>query len=275
MKKYYYSLLGIIGNPLKQSMSPILHNYWIKKNKLDYHYSKFQLDSIKNIDKSIKGLNIKGLNVTIPYKKKIINYLDKLDKISSKLQAVNTIKNNNGTLEGYNTDVEGFSSGLRELNNINTKKPAVIYGAGGACEAIIYSLIKEGFNEIFIINRTKSKAEKMAEKYNNVIVKNWKQKDVIRDAGIIVNSTSLGMIGYPDVPISLKEVDKNTKIYDIVYNPTETGLIKEAKKNKLDYVTGLPMFIGQAQESFKVWFNIKPKINNYLIKKIKSKIKTT
>ena len=119
MKLPLYSILGILGNPLKQSMSPVLHNYWIKQNRLECYYSKFQLENINNIDKAIKKLDIIGLNVTIPFKKKIIKYLDNIDKTSSLLQAVNTIRNNNGILEGYNTDVKGFLLGLNSIKMIH------------------------------------------------------------------------------------------------------------------------------------------------------------
>ena len=275
MIKKSNNILGILGNPLRQSMSPFLHNYWLKQNSLQYYYCKFQIENIKDINKAIVKLNIKGLNVTIPFKKKILKYLDNVDDISSSLRAVNTIKNNNGKLQGYNTDVKGFLKGLSKLKKININKPALILGAGGASEAVIYSLREKGLKNIYLMNRTRKKAEIVAERQKKVIVKSWMQKDAINSAGLFVNATSLGMIGYPDLPISLNEADKDTKIYDVVYNPQETKLIKEAKANRLDYVTGLSMFLGQAQESFKIWFNINPKINDYLKKRIKIKIKNS
>ena len=267
------NILGIIGNPLKQSMSPILHNYWLKKYNLEGSYCKFQLKKINDIKTSIKGLNLKGLNVTIPYKKKVIKYVDKVDKIADALQAVNTINNKGGILEGYNTDVEGFMLGLKKFSYINVKKPAVVLGAGGAAEAGVFGLRLIGVKKIFIMNRTRSKAQRIASKYQNVEVKNWLDYEHLNNASIIVNTTSLGMVGYPVLPMSLKNVSNTTKVYDIVYNPLETKFIKEAKKRKLEYVTGLFMFLGQAQKSFKIWFNIEPKLDNYLVLKIKKKIK--
>ena len=124
------------------------------------------------------------------------------------------------------------------------------------------------------MNRTKSKAQRIANKYQEVEVKKWLDYRYINNASIIVNTTSLGMIGYPAHPISLKNADKATKVYDIVYNPLETKLIKEAKKRKLENVTGLYMFLGQAQKSFKIWFNINPNLDKYLVLKIKKKIQT-
>ncbi len=274
MKSKEKKILGILGNPLKQSMSPVLHNYWIKRNELDSYYSKFELEKLNNISVAIRTLNIKGLNVTIPYKKKIIKYLDKLDKTAAVLQSVNTIHNKKGKLEGYNTDVQGFLFGLRKIRQLNKKKPTIVLGAGGAAESVVYSLRLIGMREIYIMNRTKNRAKKIAKKYRGVEAKNWIDYNLINKAGLIVNTTSLGMIGYPSLPLSLENATKNTKVYDIVYNPIETALIKEAKQKKLEYVTGLEMFLGQAQESFNIWFNIKPKVSSYLISKIKENIKT-
>ncbi len=266
-------VLGVLGNPLKQSMSPLVHNYWINKYNLNSHYCKFQLEKIDNIKIAIKALNLKGLNVTIPFKKKIIKHLDKIDKTVKTLQAVNTINNNKGTLEGYNTDVAGFLLGLKKIKKLNLKEPAIVLGAGGAAESVVYSLHLIGVKNIYIMNRTNNRAQKLARKYTEAKAVKWIEYDLVNNAGLIVNTTSLGMIGYPKLPISLKRVSKITKVYDIVYNPLETKLIKDAKKLKLEYVTGLSMFLGQAQESFRIWFNIKPRVSDYLISKLKKDIK--
>ncbi len=266
-------VLGILGNPLKQSMSPMVHNHWINKYNLDSYYCKFQLEKIDKIKTAIRVLNLQGLNVTIPYKKKIIKQLDKIDKTAGRLQAVNTIHNNKGVLEGYNTDVTGFLQGLKSIKKLNKNKPAIILGAGGAAESVVYGLYLIGFKNIFITNRTKYKAQMIARKYKEAQAVKWIEYELVNNAGLIVNTTSLGMIGYPELPISLESVKKSTKVYDIVYNPLETKLIKEARKQKLEYVTGLSMFLGQAQESFRIWFNIKPSLTNYLISKLKKDIK--
>ncbi len=272
MKSKEYKVLGILGNPLKQSMSPVLHNYWIRKHNLENYYCKFQLENIDNIRTAIKTLGLKGLNVTIPYKKKIIRHLDKIDKTSEMLQAVNTINNKEGVLKGYNTDVSGFLLGLKNIK-LDKNKPAIVLGAGGAAEAVVYSLLLIGIKEIYLMNRTKSKASKIARKYKKVFSENWINYELINNSGLIINTTSLGMIGYPALPVSLKKVSKETVVYDIVYNPVETKFIKDAKRQKLKHVTGLSMFLGQAQESFKIWFKIKPVMSSYLVSKIKKNIK--
>ena len=212
-------------------MSPILHNFWIKKYKLEDYYCKFNLEKIDKLKAAIITLKIKGLNVTIPYKKQIIKYLAKIDEASKELQAVNTILIKKGILEGYNTDVKGFLLGLKKMTEIDREKPAIILGAGGSAEAVVYSLNLLNIKQIFIMNRTKSRAIKIANKYKNVMAKNWIDYKLINNCSLIINTTSLGMIGYPELPLSLKNVNKHTKIYDIVYNPLETGLIKKAKKS--------------------------------------------
>ena len=188
------------------------------------------------------------------------------------LQAVNTINNNEGVLKGYNTDVSGFLLGLKNIK-LDKNKPAIVLGAGGAAEAAVYSLLLIGIKEIYLMNRTKSKASKIARKYKKVFSENWINYELINNSGLIINTTSLGMIGYPALPVSLKKVSKETVVYDIVYNPVETKFIKDAKRQKLKHVTGLSMFLGQAQESFKIWFKIKPVMSSYLVSKIKKNIK--
>lgn len=266
-------LIGIIGYPLKQSLSPVLHNYWISKNNINAHYTAFTIANIKNIDKAMKVLNIKGLNVTIPHKKTIIKYLDDIETKAAKMEAVNTILNIKGRLRGYNTDIFGFKKGLDQLNKWDKKKPVVVLGAGGAAESAVYALITESCNQIFVMNRTISKSKRLANKYKNVIVAPWLSYDIINEAGLIINTTSLGMIGYPDLDVSLKNSLKDLKVYDVVYNPIDTNLIKEAKLRRLDYINGLTMFLGQAEKSFNIWFRKKPVIDQALSKILHNHLK--
>ena len=274
MRNYFSqeSLTGVIGYPLKQSLSPLLHNYWIKKNEIQSYYKAFEIKNLKHINKAIRALNIKGLNVTIPYKKKIIKYLDEVDTTANKLEAVNTIKNINGILKGYNTDVKGFNKGLDKFQQFDKNRPIVVFGAGGAASSIIYSLVKGKFKDIRVMNRTLTKAKKFEDKYRNVKSAKWLSYNIINESGLIINTTSLGMIGYPKLPIKLDNTYNQLKVYDIVYNPLKTQLIKDAKKQNLEYVDGLTMFLGQAEESFRIWYNKKPKIDKTLLQLIKKKI---
>ena len=265
-----FKAIGIIGKPLKQSLSPYLHNYWINKYGLSSYYLPLPLDNINNLKPAIKKFNFLGLNITIPYKKDIINQLDSIDVGARKIEAVNTLINTNNKLKGFNTDIIGFKKGLLK-KKWNKKRPVIIFGAGGAAEAILYFLKEEKINDITVVNRTEKRAKELTKKYKNLrITSNFKLD--IKEAGLIINTSSLGMIGYPELKIKLNKVNKETVIYDIVYNPVNTGLISEAKRQKLKFVTGLDMFFEQARASFEIWFKIKPDISTNLINIIKNKI---
>ena len=265
-----FKAIGIIGKPLKQSLSPYLHNYWIKKYGLSSFYLPLPIDNINYLKVAIKKLNFLGLNITIPYKKSIINQLDSVDTGARQIQAVNTLICINNKLKGFNTDIIGFKKGLLK-KKWNRKRPVIIFGAGGAAEAILYFLKSENIKDITVINRTKKRGKEIAKKYKNIRFSSDFKLD-IREAGLLINTSSLGMIGYPDLKIDLDKINKEAIIYDIVYNPINTYLIKEAKKQKLEFVTGLDMFVEQARASFEIWFKIKPDININLINKIKKKI---
>ena len=265
-----FKAVGIIGNPLKQSLSPYLHNYWIKKYGLSSYYLPLPIDNINYLKVAIKKLNFLGLNITIPHKKSIINQLDEIDVSAREIRAVNTLICSKKKLKGFNTDIIGFKKGLQK-KKWNKKRPVIIFGAGGAAEAILYFLKLENIKDIVLINRTKKRAKEMAKKYKNIRISSDSNLD-IKEAGLIINTSSLGMIGYPDLKIKLNKINKEAIIYDVVYNPINTYLIREAKKQKLEFVTGLDMFLEQARASFEIWFKIKPDINTSLINNIKKKI---
>ena len=267
-----FRLVGIIGNPLTQSMSPMLHNYWLNKYKINSSYVPFPIKKLSDIKLSIKSMNLVGLNITIPYKKEIIKHLDSIDKKAKELNAVNTVLNKKGKLIGYNTDIEGFGRGLEKRDNWIKTKPVYIFGAGGAAEAIISFIYSAGSKDITIINRTIDNAKKIAKRYKGIKFVDTSKKTNFAEAGLIVNTTSLGMIGYPNLNIDLKGINKKAIIYDIVYNPIETDLIKKAQKQGLEYITGIDMFIEQAIKSFEIWFNITPEIDKNLLDSLKKKI---
>ncbi len=265
-----FKAVGIIGKPIKQSLSPYLHNYWINKYGLASYYLPLPIDNIKNLKTAIKKLNFLGLNITIPFKKSIINQLDSVDAGARKIEAVNTLICVNKKLKGFNTDIIGFKKGLTK-KKWNKKRPVIVFGAGGAAEAILSFLKSENIKDITVINRTKKRAKEIAKKYKNIKFSSDFKLD-IKEAGLIVNTSSLGMVGYPKLEIKLNKINKEAVIYDIVYNPINTYFISEAKKQKLEFVTGLDMFIEQARASFEIWFKIKPDINVSLINNIKKRI---
>ena len=268
-----FKAVGIIGKPLKQSLSPYLHNYWINKYGLASYYLPLPINNVDNLKNSLKKLNFLGLNVTIPFKKQIIKHLDLIDKSAEGIGAVNTISIKNNKLKGYNTDIIGFKKGLLK-KRWNKKRPVVIFGSGGAAEAIIYFLKLENVKDITVVNRTKKRAREIIKKYGNIKFTTDFSLN-IKEAGLIINSTSLGMVGYPELKVKLNNTNKEIIIYDIVYNPLNTELIKEAKIQNLQHISGLNMFIEQARSSFEIWFREKPEVSKYLIKNIKEKISKT
>ena len=260
MKKYL-----VIGNPIDHSFSPKLHNYWIKKNKIDAVYEKRQLNEndIKEIINDIRSEKIHGINVTVPFKKLVIPFLDQLSLLAEKTQSVNTIFKKNNKIVGDNTDVVGFENSLKHINyNIKDKK-IFILGAGGVVPSIILTLKKLGASKISLSNRTKEKAENLKKFYSDLEVITWGQ---ITDFDIIINATSLGLKNIDKIKLDFSNVGPNKVFYDIIYNPDKTSFLLKGKELGSQIENGKMMFIYQAQLSFKIWHNILPKIDSETIK---------
>jgi shikimate dehydrogenase len=265
----------VIGNPIKHTLSPLLHNYWFKKNKLNYKYKKLKINqsAIKNILNRIRRKEIEGLNVTIPFKKNIIKFLDILKGDSLKTLSVNTVYLEKKKLVGDNTDVYGFSEGI--LKRIKTRiKVAGIIGAGGVTSSIILSLIKRGVKKIYITNRTFSKLKIFKKRFKNIVhlVKWNKSTEIFGEVQILINVTSLGMLGCKDLRFDFSIFNKKINVVDIVYNPENTRFLKDAKKHGHRTYTGLDMFVYQAQRAFYIWNKKKPKITTEIYKKLRKKI---
>tara|TARA_X000000950_G_scaffold226546_1_gene273422 strand:+ start:901 stop:1695 length:795 start_codon:yes stop_codon:yes gene_type:complete len=260
MKKYL-----VIGNPIKHSLSPELHNHWIKQNNINAIYEKKKLnnDELENLILDIKKENIHGANITVPFKNTVITHLDELSDEAHKTQSVNTIYLKNKKVVGYNTDIEGFIIAIKKTNfDLNNKK-IFILGAGGVVPSIIYASVKMGCSEIIISNRTKNKAEKLKKIFRNVKVVNWGD---IPNFDVVINATSLGLNKNDKINLDFTKVGKNKLFYDVIYNPDQTDFLKTAKKLGNKYQNGRLMFIYQAVSAFKLWHGIEPTINNETIK---------
>ncbi len=265
----------VIGNPIKHSLSPLLHNYWFHKNKMNYVYKKLKINQagIKKILNKIRKKEIDGINVTISFKRNIIKYLDILKGDALKTSSVNTLYLNKKNLVGDNTDVYGFSSGV--IKKIKDRiKIAAIIGAGGVTSSIILALIQKGVKKIYITNRTYSKLKIFRKNFKKVIYPvRWNNcYKVFRNAQILINVTSLGMLGKKDLKFDFSIFNKKINVVDIVYNPENTRFLKDAKKNGHKTFTGMDMFIYQAQKAFYIWNKKKPKITKDLYKKLRTKI---
>jgi shikimate dehydrogenase len=265
----------VIGNPIKHSLSPFLHNYWFHKNKINCEYKKLETtkSSIKKILNKVRNREIEGINVTIPFKNSVIKYLDILKGDALKTSSVNTVYSNKKKLVGDNTDVYGFSSGV--LRKVKTRiKTAGIIGAGGVTSSIILALIQKGVKKIYITNRTFSKLKVFKKKFKKVIYPiKWNDRyKVLADVQILINVTSLGMLGQKDLKFDFTIFDKKINVVDIVYNPENTRFLKDARMNGHKTFTGLDMFIYQAQKAFYIWNRKNPKITTDIYKKLRKKI---
>jgi shikimate dehydrogenase len=265
----------VIGNPIKHSLSPFLHNYWFYKNKINCEYKKLETtkSSIKKILNKVRKREIEGINVTIPFKNSVIKYLDILKGDALKTSSVNTIYLNKKKLVGDNTDVYGFSSGV--LRKIKTRiKTAGIIGAGGVTSSIVLALIQKGVKKIYITNRTFSKLKIFKKKFKKIVYPiKWDDRyKLFRDVQILINVTSLGMIGQKNLKFDFSIFHKKISVVDIVYNPENTRFLKDASKNGHKTFTGLDMFVYQAQKAFYIWNKKNPKITKDMYKKLRKKI---
>ena len=264
-------LAGVIGNPILHSKSPKLHNYWLKQYNINGYYIPIHVETkdLEQVLSSLIKLGFRGVNVTIPFKTKILAFADTITDRASIIGAANTLYFNvDGKITADNTDGYGFKTNLYHYYPAWKPKegPAVVFGAGGAAKAIVHTLLTEGVPKVKILNRTKAKALTLEENFGNKIeVIDWYEIDnALKGAVTVVNTTSLGMIGQSKLKINLKSIASGTLVTDIVYNPIETDIIKHAKALGHITVDGLGMLLFQAELGFSNWFNHKPEINDML-----------
>ena len=259
MKKYF-----VIGNPINHSLSPKLHNYWFKENNIDAIYDKKKIEekSLQNIISEVKEKKISGINVTVPFKKAVIPYLDKLSPEAEQTQSVNTIILSNDNLVGHNTDIYGFTKAIEDLNFNIQDKIFFILGAGGVVPSIIFALNKMNVSKIIISNRTRQKADDLKSQFKFLNVIDWGN---LPKFDVIINATSLGL-NNEAINLNFSDIGVNKLFYDVIYNPSETNFLKEGKKFGNRSENGKLMFVYQAMEAFKLWHGIEPKINDETLK---------
>ena len=249
-------LYGIFGNPIKHSLSPLLHNKMFEQYSINAVYTAFQVSDLENAVRGIKALGIKGINVTIPHKKDVIKFLDYIDDDAKNLNAVNTIKNIDSKLYGYNTDYLGFMDTFKENIPDYFNKTITVLGAGGATRGVIYALHKLGIEKINIINRSVENAYNLKYDFKNMIdidafdIKS--SKEILNKSEIVINCTSVGL-NDNESPVNVNHID-NAVVMDIIYK--DTKFIELSKLKGLKTVNGMSMFINQAFYSFKIWKNI-------------------
>jgi len=259
MKKFL-----VIGNPIDHSLSPKLHNYWINNNSINAIYEKQKLneDELEQIILQIRNKKISGVNVTVPFKKTVIPYLDELSHESQKTQSVNTIYLKDNKVVGHNTDIVGFATSIKKSKYDPNNKEVLILGAGGVVPSIIFALIKMKVSKIKICNRTKEKAENLKKIYKNIEIIDWGETS---NFDMIINATSLGLKETDNLNLNFSSVTKNKFFYDVIYNPSETNFLKMGRELGNKTLNGKLMFIYQALSAFNIWHNQKPEINENVI----------
>lgn len=263
MKPEGFKEAAVIGWPVDHSLSPLIHNHWFKQLGMAGHYGKIAVQP-GNLGQMIKGLKAQGFsgfNVTVPHKEAVMPFLDKLAPLARQMGAVNTVKiAEDGTLTGFNTDGIGLVTNLKKsVPGWPKDKPVLILGAGGAARAAALGLSHEDVPMVMIANRTRAKAQAIADELGRgrIAVVDWDDRETaVSAAGLVVNTTVLGMKGQPALEIDLTSAAKDTVIYDIVYQPLMTPLLKQAEALGLRTVTGLGMLVYQAAAAFKIWFGV-------------------
>ena len=263
-------IIGLLGHPIKHSYSPFVQNVAFEFGKLDYIYLAFDVPSanLKSALNGVLALGMKGLNVTLPHKEKIIQYLDELSEEAGTIGAVNTIVNDQGKLIGYNTDVAGIIETLTPFKKQITGSTVTVLGAGGGARAAIYALIRHFKPEkINLINRTVQRADSIQNYFSTKMrYDGFKTMDLfppdivesLRSSSLIINATTIGMFPEMDDTITdLKESFNSSQIvFDLVYNPTKTKFLKLAEAQGATTLGGLKMLVSQAAKSFELWTGV-------------------
>ncbi|HET6872005.1 MAG TPA: shikimate dehydrogenase [Sporolactobacillaceae bacterium] len=260
-------LLGVIGDPIEHSLSPLMHQRWYEQLGLPHHYHAFHLtkEGLENGIKGFKALNIKGFNVTIPHKVGILSLLDEIDEEAQALGAVNTVVNQNGHLKGFNTDGRGLVSALNETwPDLLKGAKVLILGAGGASKGVALTLAKEEVAELAIANRTFEAALALSEDCraftSSKALKLKEAETQLADYTMVINTTPIGMAPKweTQLPISLENLREGTYCVDLIYNPLKTKWLTLAEEKGALTMNGLPMLVHQGALAFEHWFKIKP-----------------
>tara|TARA_Y100001949_G_scaffold97330_1_gene82091 strand:- start:1995 stop:2816 length:822 start_codon:yes stop_codon:yes gene_type:complete len=258
---------AVIGDPIDHSLSPNIHNAAFRFLNLEHTYIAYRIPKgeLASGIEALKAIKIAGFNVTIPHKIEMMELLDEMDTTCKVIGAVNTVSNENGKLKGYNTDMIGFLDPIKRKNLTVKDTQVLLLGAGGAARAIVTGLVKEKAGKITIANKTLENASKLAE----FAIKNGgtanaislqEANELVSDYKFIINSTSIGMNNEPS-PISTEGISKNSIVYDIIYQPMNTDLIKRSKENGATIIYGYEMLLSQAACSFEIWHKMEAPYN--------------
>lgn len=261
-------LAGVIGHPIAHSKSPQVHGHWLRTHGLAGHYIPMDVGSedLEDVLRALPKMGFVGANVTLPHKERVLDLVDQVTDRATLIGAVNTlIFRDDGTAIGDNTDGYGFIENLRQgaPDWQPDAGPAVVLGAGGAARAVVASLLDAGVPEILISNRTRVRADKLRADFGTrLTVVEWVQAgNILENGATVVNTTSLGMAGKPELRVPLDGLNKDAVVTDLVYNPLKTSLLAEAEKLGCTTVDGLGMLLHQAVPGFERWFGVRPEVD--------------
>ncbi len=267
-------LAGIMGWPISHSRSPTLHNFWIEEQGIDAVYVPMAVrpEQLERALRALPVLGFRGCNLTIPHKQRALEIVDRITPAARHMGAINTIVvAADGSLEGSNTDLYGFRENLRDLAPgwNPASGPAVVLGAGGAARAVVAALVEAGAAGIVLVNRTQANAERIARDLESphcpIEVVPWQARgEALRDAALLVNTTSLGMTGEPTLEIDLAKLPRSAAVTDAVYVPLETTLLAAARARGNHVVDGLGMLLHQGRPGFEAWFGASVRVTREL-----------
>ncbi len=260
----------VIGHPVAQARSPVLHRHWLKEYGIDGDYTREDVlpDQINSFLKNLRTHGYVGANITVPHKAAAYRALDHAEPVVETLKVTNTIWLKDDGLHGTNTDVSGFLANLDEVVpdwNIDAEQ-AVVLGAGGGARAVVYGLLSRGLKRVVVVNRTLARAQAFTVEFGNRVTaaSYFELAAWLKDADVLINTTSLGMAGQPPLDIDISPLAEDGVVYDIVYVPLETPLLAAARARKLRTVDGLGMLLHQAVPAFEKFFGIRPKVTSAL-----------
>lgn len=281
-------LAGIMGYPVAHSRSPLLHNSWLQHYGIDGAYAPLPVKPAQ-LEKALRGLSalgFAGCNVTVPHKEKALALMDHVDALAKKVGAVNTVLvRDDGSLEGRNTDVFGFTCNVEDAAQKNNnsswqkKKPALVVGAGGAARAVLVALVEAGCKTIYLTNRTSERAKALAAEMNGfageaIKILGWPDRaEVLPEIYLLANTTTQGMEGHDRLELDLKTLNPEALVTDLVYTPLHTPLLLEAKRRQHEVVDGLGMLLYQAIPGFAAWFGKTPEVTPELRARIEASLK--
>lgn len=276
-------LAGVMGWPVAHSLSPRLHGHWIAEHKLNAHYVPLAVkpENLTQALLALPAMGFRGVNLTIPHKEAALSTVRDIDAAAVLIGAINTVVVEDGRLTGRNTDAEGYANSLQDAGIAKINGHAIVLGSGGAARAIVYALHGLGVHRIVIANRSADRAQALANDARkldalDIQAIDWKEiPHYARGAGLLVNTTALGMTGQPELSLDLTAFDQDTVISDIVYRPLRTPLIATAASRGHRTVEGLGMLLHQAVPAFASWFGVRPQVTPELRQKLEAAVETS